>query len=147
MSTSGNTAKDEINFNHGIVVGTADWLTTGGFVGGGIMLDGATHIAIPNEMDFDIAPQITVAAWTKVETLTKGWQAFVGKGDHTWRWHYGIGVERLRWDFTDYSGAWIAGYQAQPLVTDLQDSQWHHVAGVFDGSNWEQMIKCISDPG
>jgi tetratricopeptide (TPR) repeat protein len=81
---------------------------------------------------FDITDEITVSAWIKVGKFDKTWQAIVTKGDSTWR--------LLRDRTTDAPVFACTGVNTlgRPYGTlsghaNVNDSKWHHVAGVYDG--------------
>jgi len=99
-----------------------------------LRLDGAGDwVDCGDDRRFDITDEITVSAWIKVDKFDKDWQAIVTKGDSAWR---------LRRDQrTDTLGFACSGVQATTdtdpygdLVghTNVNDGQWHHVAGVYD---------------
>jgi hypothetical protein len=81
---------------------------------------------------FDITGTITVACWIKIPNFDKDWQAIVTKGDSAWRLGRasgtgtGIGVEFACSGLSPSS--WVSG------EIRVDDDQWHHVAGVYDGS-------------
>jgi len=80
---------------------------------------------------FDINDVITVACWIKVTEFDKDWQAIVTKGDDSWRMARastgtGEGVEFACTGLSPYQ--WVSG------DIRVDDDQWHHVAGVYDGS-------------
>jgi hypothetical protein len=82
---------------------------------------------------FDITGTITVACWIKIPNFDKDWQAIVTKGDSAWRLARasgtgtGIGVEFACNGLSPSS--WVSG------EIRVDDGQWHHVAGVYDGSS------------
>ena len=87
------------------------------------------YVSIGNESNFDFTTAMTVEAWIKVDTFDKEWQAIVTKGDNTWRLHRAASTNHISFgtdgvNITDLEGS-----------TDVNDGQWHHIAGVFDGSN------------
>ena len=87
------------------------------------------YVSIANESNFDFTTAMTVEAWIKVDTFDKEWQAMVTKGDNTWRLHRAASTNHISFgtdgvNITDLEGS-----------TDVNDGQWHHIAGVFDGSN------------
>ncbi len=117
----------------GILLGNARWQPDGGKVGGALKLDGQGDcVEITNESAFDITGEITVAAWIKADRFDREWQAVVTKGDSAWRLHRyrdrntlafhgnGIGNREL--------GGGVEGSRA------VNDGEWHHAAGVYDGS-------------
>ncbi|MHC4252831.1 MAG: LamG-like jellyroll fold domain-containing protein, partial [Planctomycetota bacterium] len=98
-----------------------------GKVGGALQFDGRDdHVVLPNESAFDFREQMTVAAWIKVSSFTKEWQAIVNKGDNAWRLQ--------RFQKTNQAGFGIGN---NPPVEahareNVNDGRWHHVVGVYD---------------
>ena len=116
--------------NHGRVMGGAKW--TEGRIGGALEFDGMDDfVSIPNESSFDITGSITVSAWIKVESFSKSWQAIVTKGDRSWRLHRANDTKSVGWACSDLSRQQIGDLYGKKAV---MDGQWHHVAGVLDGS-------------
>jgi hypothetical protein len=82
---------------------------------------------------FDIATnEITVSAWVTIRSIANQWSAIAAKGEYAWRlgnasfdprFHFGITI----WNAPDTAS--IDG------VTAVGYDEWHHAAGVFDGSN------------
>jgi len=82
---------------------------------------------------FDVTTnEMTVAAWVSIRSCTNAWSVIAAKGEYAWRlsnmnldpsFHFGI----TWWQAPDtygVNGATAVGYD-----------EWHHVAGVFDGTN------------
>ena len=109
-------------------VGNAKW--TRGRVGGAIEFDAAgENVSVPAGPDFDITTAITVAAWVKVNSFNRTWQAVVAKGDTSWRLHRHGNSNLLNFTCNGLQGNFsVMG------ATNVNDGQWHHVAGVYDGS-------------
>jgi hypothetical protein len=129
----GSTAADSSgNGLNGVLVGDPSWTT--GIVGGALELDGdGDYVDLGNDPKFNITNQITVAAWIKVDAFDKEWQAVIAKGDSSWRIQRkqgkgslefacsGLAVPETRW-----SNIWG--------TVDVNDGQWRHVVGTYDGS-------------
>jgi hypothetical protein len=101
-----------------------------GIVAGARDFDGMSdHLLLPDEGDYDFTTKVTVSAWILVKSFTKNWQAVVVKGDDSWRLNREGGTNGVGFGTTstasqnDIFGA----------PTSVNDSQWHHVAGVYDG--------------
>jgi hypothetical protein len=89
---------------------------------------------------FDITGTITIAAWIKVDTFDKDWQAIVTKGDSAWRLARagsGDGVEFACNGLWPYQ--WVSG------DVKVNDGQWHHAAGVYDGSQLRIYVDGVLD--
>lgn len=116
--------------NHGTVMGGAK--RTEGRIGGALELDGTDdYVSIPNESSFDIAGDITVSAWIRVESFTEEWQAIVTKGDRAWRLHRANDTESVGFACSDLSRSQVGDLYGKKVVAD---GQWHHVAGVLKGT-------------
>lgn len=114
--------------NDGAVKGGAKW--TKGVIGGALEFDGRDDfVAIPNEEAFDIAGNVTVSAWIRVESFTKSWQAIVTKGDRSWRLHRAGATRSVGFACTDLSRNEIGDLFGERNVAD---GHWRHVAGVLD---------------
>jgi hypothetical protein len=94
---------------------------------------------------FDINDTITVSAWIKVTTFDKSYQTIIAKGDDSWRLARYQETDQLEFACSGLSGG------AQPPFgnvigrTDVDDGQWHHVAGVYDGSKLYLYIDGLLD--
>ena len=78
---------------------------------------------------FDITGAITVTAWIKVNTFDKDFQAIVTKGESAWRLTRNASNNGLEFACFGLSGNWkVSG------STNVNDGQWHHAAGVYNGS-------------
>jgi hypothetical protein len=76
---------------------------------------------------------VTVAAWIKVNSFDKEWQAIVTKGDSAWRLQRNQDKDNLEFAC---SGLKIPGgspYGGLYGERNVNDGKWHHVAGVYDG--------------
>ena len=89
------------------------------------------YAALSNTNVLNFNGSFTVEAWVKTSTtnLSHNWEAIVTKGDTAWRLH--------RYNGTHVASFGTAGLSNGDLfgVTPIDDRQWHHVAGVYDGSN------------
>lgn len=86
------------------------------------------YVAISTESYFDFTGQMTVAAWVRVSTFTKNFQAIVCKGDSAWR----IAREGTT-NFVQFACTGLNPLKAIS-TTSINDGQWHHVVGVYTGS-------------
>ncbi len=132
---SGETAEDSAGNNDGRVVGDPQWQPSAGKIGGAMEFDGdGDYVEIGRESNFDIADQITVSAWIKVNQFDKEWQAVIAKGDSAWRIQRNQNNNSLEFACSGLkipSGApWGNLYGEK----NVNDGQWHHIAGVYDGS-------------
>ncbi|MBN2271847.1 MAG: DUF2092 domain-containing protein [Sedimentisphaerales bacterium] len=90
------------------------------------------YIEITDSNDFAVTRRITVSAWIKTDKIVRQWQAIVTKGDRSWRLQGSRNGYALEFSA---SGLLIPGNRWGSLygVTDVNDGNWHHVAGVYDG--------------
>ncbi len=111
---------------------------------GGLLFDGINdYTEVENESLFDIRNQITVAAWIKVGVFNKSYQAIVTKGDSAWRLQRYSNTNRIEFSC---SGISINQYgQILSNTTISADNQWHHVAGVYNGSAIKIYIDGVLD--
>ncbi len=108
-------------------------------LGTSLVLDGTDDYVdlVAGESDFDaITTAITIEAWFKVDLFDTTWQTIVSKGDDSWRisrnedtntLHFAIGSDQI-------NGS-----------TNVNDGQWHHVAGVYDGANMTLYVDGVQD--
>ena len=86
------------------------------------------YVTITNAANFNFTGAFTVEAWIKVAALNITWQAIVTKGDSAWRLQRYANSHVVSFSTTGLSDLDLAG------VTPVDDGNWHHVAGVYDGS-------------
>lgn len=124
------TADLSMNRSYGILHGNPQW---GNYWGRNcLQFDGTDdYVQIKNESLFDISGRITVAAWIKVNSFDRNYQAIVTKGDNAWRIQ--------RWSNTNYIEFACTGLShSEPYGSligsiGVNDGLWHHIAGVYDG--------------
>jgi len=119
----------------GTRIGNCQWQPTAGKVKGALALDGAGgFVEVKNDPAFDLTGAITVAAWIKVNRFDKRWQTIVAKGDSAWRLQRTAQEDTVVFHCTGLNavkGFWPLGIEGRK---SLNDGQWHHVAGVYDGA-------------
>ena len=125
--TTGTTAKDSSGLgNDGTVTGTAKWVP--GKLGGAFEFDGETYINCGNKPSLNIRDQITISFWFKVEAFQNSWEAFLAKGDGSYRASRSNGTGNAT-----HMG--ISGGNYFDAVTIVTDNQWHHYTGTYDGTD------------
>jgi len=130
--TSGTTAYDASgNGQDGTLNGDPQWVA--GILGGALEFDGdGDYVDIGNDPIFNITGQITVACWIKVSQFTIGWQAIFTMGDDSWRLQRQTTTDNLCWACSGVTGTpgdwWLYG------DVNVNDGEWHHTVGVYDGS-------------
>ena len=96
-----------------------------------------TAINCGNEPQFDFRDGLTVSVWIKVRAFDTIWQPIVTKGYHTWRLQRQENSGMVTFCFNTDSPQDSSGTNQVNLITKrkVDDGQWHHLAGVFDGRN------------
>ena len=130
---SGNVVADSgPNRLDGAVIGDPSWVT--GVFGGALKFDGdGDYVDLGNDPKFNMTDRITIAAWVKVDTFDCEWQAVITKGDGSWRLQRNGTKNSIEFACT---GAFVPGALVGSLfgTVNVNDGQWHHVAGTYDGS-------------
>jgi hypothetical protein len=130
---SGNTAADAGDKGlDGSLVGDTSW--GDGIVDGALVFDGdGDYVDLGKDPAFDITRQITVSAWIKFNALDKKWKSIVTKGDSAWRLHRHRGKNTLQFAC---SGLVVPDNRWGSITgtADVNDGQWHHAVGTYDGS-------------
>jgi hypothetical protein len=145
--TSGGVAADSSGNGHnGSLNGNPTWQPSGGKVAGALQFHGNNDfVAIESRSAFDITGQVTVAAWIKVNQFDKEWQTIVAKGDSAWRIQRDRGMDGLEFAC---SGVQVPGggeWGGMPGKAHVNDGQWHHVAGVYDGTSMRLYVDGVLD--
>ena len=132
----GNDVADSSGNGHaGSLVGNPHWQPAGGKIGGALAFDGAgDFVQIGDEPAFDLTGPVTIAAWVKVGRFDKRWQAIVTKGDTAWRLQREAEDDTLAFHCTGIIA--LTGRRPEGIEgnKNVNDGQWHHVVGVFDGA-------------
>lgn len=131
--TAGTTAVDSSpKANNGTYTGGVTLNQAGPYPGVGAVaadLDGANdYVAIPNEGLYDVTGPMTVAAWIKVDAFDQQFQAIIAKGDGSWRLSREGTSDLLHFACTGLSSPHLTSNRG------VNDGAWHHVAGVYTGS-------------
>jgi hypothetical protein len=137
--TSGRQVADSSgNANNGEVVnGQPQWVSDGKR-GGALLFDGkGDFVQIANESKFDCTAEVTVAAWIKVNSFDKEWQAIVTKGDSAWRIQRNQGQDSIEFACSGLKIPDGSPYGGLYGEKNVNDGKWHHLAGVYDG---EKMV-------
>ena len=132
---SNDVADSSGNAYGGKLIGNPQWRPADGKVGGALEFDGEGDcVQIGDESAFDIAGPITIAAWFKVNTFDKRWQALITKGDTSWRLQRSAEDDTLAFHCTGITSATSQRPEGIEGKKNVNDGQWHHVVGVYDGS-------------
>ena len=145
----GNATDSSDNDNDGMLHGGVSFVA--GVEGDyAIDLDGfGDYMSIPGSNTpggaFDFNDAITVTAWIQVRAFDKWFQTVISKGDTSWRLARYLDQDRMEFACTGVSGG------ADPLYGNVigsikvNDSLWHHVAGVYDGAGVYLYVDGILD--
>jgi Ca2+-binding RTX toxin-like protein len=95
-----------------------------------LRLDGVDdYVAIANEPRFDITGAFTIEARINATSFTKNFQAILNKGDNAWRIQRNGMTNGL--EFAIGEGSTV---RYVSTTSGINFGQWHHVAGVYTGS-------------
>lgn len=134
------------NGNEGALQGNPVWQPSGGKSKGALLFDGdGDYVKVGNESRFDIAGELTVAAWIKVNQFDKEWQAIVTKGDSAWRLQRNQSQNSLEFACTGLKVPGNSPYGGLYGQRGVNDGQWHHVVGVYDGDKMYLYIDAVLD--
>ena len=124
-------AHDVVGTNNGTLVNGVTF--TNGMVGQAFSFDGvSSYVSIPDSPSLDTCVSgITVETWIKLNQLTADpdWEGIVTKGNTSWRLMATAGAKTVYFAATGASPEDVYGSR------NVRDGQWHHVAGVYDGTN------------
>jgi hypothetical protein len=121
------------NGNNGSLEGDPVWQLDAGKFAGALVLDGSgDYVKIDNKSKFDITGEITISAWVNIASVPAEWTAIVTKGDSAWR----LSTESAnrRFHFAVNSDTSLNGQ------AEVSANQWHHVVGVYDGSQMRMYV-------
>jgi len=140
---SGTTAFDSSgNGNEGVFVGDPKWVA--GKFGGALEFNGDDYVNCGNGASLQIRDQITITFWFKVQAFSNSWEAFLAKGDDSYRASRSATTGNAT--HMGASGTSVGGsngwFDAAIVITD---NQWHHWAGVYDGSQGRIYIDGVLD--
>ena len=125
-------ANDVIGTNNGTLVGGVSYAA--GEVGQAFSFDGTNgYVSIPDSPSLDsFTTNITIELWMKAGQMTANadWKGIVTKGNSSWRLQATSGPRQFTFSVTGVSpNGNLYGSR------NVNDGQWHHVAGVYDGAH------------
>lgn len=114
----------------GEIHGPAVLYPSGGKIDGAFSFDGTSYVDVGHVALSEPITSLTVMTWIKVDVFDKTWQAIVAKGDNSWRLcRNGMGAGNgIHFACTGLASPYLHGN------IPVDDGQWHHVAGVYDGT-------------
>jgi len=119
------------NGNNGAIQGTVTWVP--GILDGALQFNGTdTYINCGNGPSLQIQNQITMAFWLKTPGFTRNWAALITKGDGSWRMSRSSETGQFR--AHGYRRHDDHGCSLVRCQQGVADNEWHHVAGVYDGT-------------
>jgi hypothetical protein len=127
----GKTVKDVQGNNDGSIEGAPEVVE--GKVGNALNFDGAAdHVVVPSDESMNFgAGDFSICAWAKTTATTGRWaerQDIVGKGDPSVS-GYALSADSNKAFF------WVGGAGEVPGTSDINDGEWHHLAGVRKGAD------------
>jgi len=135
---SGTIAHDSTpNGLDGTLEGDPQWVE--GKIGNALDFDGDGDYVDCGADGFDITDQITITAWIKVTAFDTAHQAIVTKGDGAYRIARQGDESYLAFACTGTGGYKTMGSE------NPNDGEWHHVAGVYDGTTIYLYVDGIVD--
>jgi subtilase family serine protease len=125
------SANDSIGTNNGTLMGNVGFVP--GEVGQAFSFAGSSgYVSVPNSpLLSSFTTNITIELWLKANQLTvnSDWQWLVTKGNSSWRLMATTFANTVTFSATGLSPkADLYGNR------NINDGQWHHVAGVYDGA-------------
>ncbi|MBN1805411.1 MAG: LamG domain-containing protein [Sedimentisphaerales bacterium] len=128
--------------NDGVFVGDPRWVP--GKFGGALEFNGDDYLNCGNGPSLQIRDEITIAFWFQVEAFQNEWEAFMAKGDDSYRTSRGDGTGNAT--HLGISGTSTGGgngyFNGTVIVTD---GQWHHMAATYDGAAGRIYIDGVLD--
>jgi hypothetical protein len=122
-------ANDSAGANHGTLLGDPTWVNDPQR-GWCLDLDGQDDcVDVGDDPSLTFTEAITVSCWIKVRRFDRNWNAIITKGDD---WVLARTRDDNRVAFLCLGltgGGWPEVYSG-----DVNDEEWHHIAGVYDGA-------------
>jgi len=123
-------ANDIAGTNNGTLVNGVSFVN--GEVGQAFSFNGSDYVSIPDSPSLDqFNTNITIELWLKSNQsgANPDWRGIVTKGNASWRLQAYPGTGTLDFITTGPSNLNLVGNR------NVNDGNWHHVAGVYDGTN------------
>jgi hypothetical protein len=122
-------ASDSAGGHHGTLLGDPTWVNDSQR-GWCLEFDGQNdYVDVGDAPTLTFSESITVACWVKVHQFDRNWSAIVTKGDD-WVLARTRDDDRVAFLCLGLTGGgWPEVYSG-----DVNDGNWHHIAGVYDGA-------------
>ena len=134
---AGNTALDSsANGNDGTWSGGLT--PVAGFLGNGLDFDGQSGVVeVPASPSLDSLTTVTMTAWIR-HTTSGGWRSIVDKRDNS-NDGFDLYINNQSRLFIRINDTTLSG------SLTVADGNWHHVAGVYDGSTMRLYVDGVAD--
>jgi hypothetical protein len=103
--------------------------------------DGDTSGTLPGYIDIssssgadgvNFGSNITMMAWFQRDAWVSDYQTIFGNGDGTWRMERYGGGDAVQFGLNPTTGSFFG---IGSSITQIGDGAWHHIVGVYDGTN------------
>lgn len=122
-------AHDSAGSNHGTLIGDPTWVNDPNR-GWCLDFDGeGDYVDVGDDPSLTFTEQITVACWIRVHVFDRNWNAIITKGDD-WVLARTRDDDRVAFLCLGLAG----GGWPEVYSDDVNDGNWHHIAGTYDGS-------------
>jgi hypothetical protein len=131
--TNGSFLDETDNNNDGTISGAT--YTSSGKINGCYDFDGTNDYVYNNGASLKgISNDISVSLWVKAPEQSNDWASIVGRGTWTETGCYDLAFKKADGSLGRYFRMEV--YELSPntcdSTTNIQDNQWHHIAGVID---------------
>ncbi|MHC4113260.1 MAG: LamG-like jellyroll fold domain-containing protein, partial [Planctomycetota bacterium] len=101
-----------------------------------------SYVNCGNAPVFDLADEITVAAWVNIATVPVYWAGIATHGDSSWRLSNFENQRKFHFAVTSPAMGenWINGN------TEVSAGEWHYVCGTYDGADIRLYVDGVEDP-
>ncbi len=131
-SASEKAADISGNGAHGIYQGGAVAGQKGALSGSSdlcTLFDGQSgYVSLGKEDVFRFTTALSIEAWIKTSGFKHDWEAIVTKGDSSWRLSRYANSRRVSFECNGGGTS-----HSLPSARNVDDGQWHHLVGVYDG--------------
>lgn len=96
-------------------------------LGDALNFDGSFYVQIPNQSDFNLTSNMTVAAWVSVDVFNVDWETIFCRGDWSWRLHRSGSSDSVAFHMNGLTG----GYGTDGATDIRLPKRWVHVVGTY----------------